>query len=104
MDQSDALKQQIAALDVILAELDHYYAITPGEIESQKIFQQKLMVGDVRYLKKKQLDDLLAQPNDDDALKPSQIQELQDILGQLDKYVRNDQAVSMGVSYLLQLA
>ena len=104
MNDSDSLKQQIAALDFIISEFDHMQAVTLDEIESQKIFQQKLMVSDIRFMKQRELDDILAGNTDDNALTPEQIQDLQGILGQLHTFVRNDQAISMGISFLLQVA
>jgi hypothetical protein len=104
MNETDSLKQQIAALDSIISEFEHMEAITVSEIETQKIFQQKLMVSDIRFLKQRELDDILAGTGDDTALTPGQIQDLQGILGQLHTFVRNDEAISMGISFLLQIA
>ena len=104
MNESDSLKQQVAALASIVSEFEHMQMVELDPIESQKIFNQKLMVDDIRAMKQRELDDIQAGNEDDTALTPDQIQELQGILTQLHSFVRNDQAISMGISFLLQVA
>ena len=104
MNESDSLRQQIAVLQSIISELEHMQAVTLDPIESQKIFNQKLMVDDIRFLKQRELDDIQAGNGNDTALTPEQVQDLQGALTQLHTFVRNDQAISMGISFLLQVA
>jgi hypothetical protein len=104
MNESDSLKKQIAALQSIISELDHMQAITLDVIDSQDIFEKKLMVDDIRLMKQRELDDIQAGNENDNALTPAQIQDLQGALTQLHTFVRNDQAISMGISFLLQVA
>ena len=104
MNEKDSLKQQIAALQSIISELDHMQAVTLDEIDSQGIFEKRLMVDDIRFLKQRELDDIFAGNADDTALTPEQVQDLQGVLTQLHTFVRNDQAISMGISFLLQIA
>ena len=104
MNESDSLRQQIAVLDSIISELEHMQAVTLDPIESQKIFNQKLMVSDIRFLKQRELDDIQAGNEEDTALTPDQMQDVKGTLTQLHTFVRNDQAINMGISFLLQVA
>ena len=104
MTDSDSLKQQIAALDSVISEFEHMQMVELDPIESQKIFNQKMMVDDIRTLKKNELADIQAEREYDTELSPDQIQDLVGVLTQLHTFVHNDQAISMGISFLLQVA
>jgi hypothetical protein len=104
MNESDSLKQQVAALASIVSEFEHMQMVELDPIESQKIFNQKMMVDDIRRMKQRELDDIEAGDEDDTALTAGQAQDLQTALTQLHSFVRNDQAISMGISFLLQIA
>jgi hypothetical protein len=99
----DGVKQELAALDVIANELNHFYSMTSSETDSLKIYNQILMLGDIQFAKRKELDALEA-AGDSSALTEAQKQELQDVLDQLHRYVRNDQTTQMCISYVLQIA
>ena len=104
MTQLEALKQEISALDVVINELNHFYAISDDFEESAKVRAQLNSVEEIRYTKKAQLDALVAAQGMGEPISDEEQRALTDALMSLDKYVRSDQTVAMYISYLTQIA
>lgn len=104
MNSVEALKKEVSALDTIIAELNHFYAVCDDFEESANIRAELNGVEEVRFTKKGQLDALTAAEDLGDAVSAEEQQALTEALTSLDKYVRSDQSVAMCISYLTQIA
>ncbi len=100
----EALKKEISALDVIMDELNHFYAVNDDFEESANIRAELNAVEEIRYTKKAQLDALTAAQGLAEAVSAEEQQALAKALTSLDKYVRSDQNAAMCISYLTQIA
>jgi hypothetical protein len=104
MDSLEALKKEVSALDMIVDELNHFYAVSDDFEESAKIRAELNGVEEIRFTKKAQLDALAAAQGLDNPVSAEEQQSLAQALASLDKYVRSDQSVAMCISYLTQVA
>jgi hypothetical protein len=104
MNQDDLLKQQITALNVIINELNHFYAINVDFQQSANIRADLNQVEEIRYAKQAKLDALNAGQGLGGPVTPQEQAALTQALTSLDKYVRSDQSVAMCISYLTQIA
>ena len=104
MNALDALKKEVSALDVIINELNHFYAVSDDFADSAKIRAELNDVEEIRFTKKAQLDALTAAQDLGDAVSAEEQRTLTEALTSLDKYVRSDQGVAMCISYLTQIA
>src|SRR5690349_11997454 len=104
MTQEDLLKQQISALNVIINELNHFYAISADFQQSAAIRADINQAEEIRYEKQAKLDSLNAAQNLGSPVTQQEQAALTQALTSLDKYVRSDQSVSMCISYVTQIA
>jgi len=104
MTQEDLLKQQISALNVIINELNHFYAISADFQQSAAIRADINQAEEIRYEKQAKLDALNAAQNLGSPVTQQEQAALTQALTSLDKYVRSDQSVSMCIAYVTQIA
>ncbi|SRR6266542_127571 len=104
MTSQEYVQQQLTALDNVRSELQHFYNNCASPTESADIFADQSDVDELYFAKKAKYDLIVAgQGLKDAALVPTDISALESVLATLNKYVRNDQAVQMSISFLLQV-
>jgi hypothetical protein len=103
MTKSESLRKQIAALDDISSEFDRLQTAASDDVEAQRFLETKLMLGDIRFIRQRELDELLAGRSLDYPLTPEQVQGVQDLLQQLHGYTKKDLTISTAMNLLRQI-